>query len=54
MRLRDSEHCGDFSLDQIAALARSAVGEDELGYRSEFVRLVRATEELGLLEDVDR
>ncbi len=54
MRLRDSEHCADFSLDEIARLAESAVGDDRHGYRSEFVRLVRATEDLDLLGESER
>ncbi len=50
MLLRDSEHCRGFTLGDVIRLARGAIGEDRHGYRSEFVRLVRAAEELGLLE----
>jgi Ca-activated chloride channel family protein len=50
MILRDSEHCGDFGLNDVVELARSARGEDPDGYRHEFVRLVETTRDLGLLE----
>ena len=40
MILRDSEHCGTITLDQVIALAKDAMGEDVEGYRAEFVRLV--------------
>ena len=50
MLLRDSEHCGDFTLRDVARLAKGAVGEDRRGYRSEFVHLVEQTSGLGLLE----
>ena len=49
MLLRDSEYCPDFALDAVARLAKGALGADEEGYRSEFVRLVQATEALQLL-----
>lgn len=51
MLLRDSEQCGDFSLTDVSHLARGALGEDPQGYRAEFVRLVEATRELGLLDE---
>ena len=50
MLLRESEHCRDFSLRDVARLARGALGEDEHGYRAEFVRLVSAAQDLELLE----
>jgi Ca-activated chloride channel family protein len=40
MILRNSEFKGSSSLDEAARLAKSARGEDEEGYRSEFVRLI--------------
>ena len=40
MILRDSEHRGTITLDQVIALAQDAMGEDVEGYRAEFVRLV--------------
>ncbi len=40
MLLRDSEHCGDFTIDDVARLARGAVGADEGGYRSNFLALL--------------
>jgi len=50
MLLRDSKHCDGFTVDDVLRLARSGVGEDPLGYRSEFVRLVEVTREQELLE----
>ncbi len=54
MLLRDSEQCGEFTLDDVMRLARSGVGEDGHGYRSEFVRLVETTRVQGLLEVATR
>jgi len=48
MLLRDSEFCSDFTLDQVARLARNSLGEDEDGYRNEFVRLVETAKTLQL------
>ncbi len=39
--LKGGEFTGDYSYDEIIALAQSAKGEDEFGYRSEFINLVR-------------
>lgn len=50
MRLRDSEHCTGFSLEDIVELAQSGLGRDPNGYRAEFVKLVLATEQMELLE----
>ncbi len=50
MLLRDSEYCTGFGLDEVVRLARSGRGPDPEGYRAEFVRLVEATEALGLLD----
>lgn len=41
MLLRDSEHKGTSSFDQILAIAESALGKDDFGYRREFMELVR-------------
>ncbi len=40
MIVRESEHKGNATLDQVLALARDAMGEDAEGYRAEFIRLV--------------
>lgn len=48
MLLRQSEFIGDYTYDQVQALASGAKGGDEEGYRAEFVRLV---ETAGLLAD---
>jgi Ca-activated chloride channel family protein len=39
MLLRDSEHKGKATADQVVQMARSARGRDSHGYRAEFVRL---------------
>ncbi|MEZ4417087.1 MAG: von Willebrand factor type A domain-containing protein [Gemmatimonadota bacterium] len=51
MLLRESEHCGDFTLDDVLALARDARGDDAQGYRADFIRLVEAAELLGLMAE---
>ncbi len=51
MLLRESEHCSDFTLDDVAELARGAVGADLDGYRAGFIRLLdraRSMEILGM------
>ncbi len=53
MLLRDSEHSGDLALADITRLAEAGLGEDENGYRSEFIRLVERVRTLELLQ-VDR
>jgi Ca-activated chloride channel family protein len=50
MLLRESEHCSGFSLDDVARLARGAMGADPQGYRAEFVSLVDRARSLELLE----
>lgn len=40
--LRDSAYKGDASYDDVIKLARSSLGKDKDGYRSEFVRLVES------------
>jgi Ca-activated chloride channel family protein len=44
--LRDSEYMEDASIEQVIALARGSRGEDEEGYRSEFLKLVKLTDTL--------
>ena len=44
--LRDSEHKGGASFDQVLALARGARGDDESGYRGEFIGLVETAKSL--------
>jgi len=39
--LKGGDHIGDYSHDQIIQLALSGKGEDEFGYRAEFINLVR-------------
>ncbi len=39
--LKGGEYIGDYSYDQIIELALSGKGEDEFGYRAEFINLVR-------------
>ena len=46
MILRDSEHKGTATLDQVLALARDALGDDREGYRAEFIRLVEDYQEI--------
>ena len=49
MLLRNSEFAGDISVDSILELARSAKGDDEEGYRSEFIQLVKMVNDQCLL-----
>lgn len=41
MLLKESPYVGEFSHDDVLSLAQGARGEDEAGYRSEFLNLVR-------------
>ena len=50
MLLRDSEYAGDLTLDDVVTLAEKGQGDDPRGYRGEFIRLVEATRDLGLLD----
>ncbi|MDE0358907.1 MAG: von Willebrand factor type A domain-containing protein [Gammaproteobacteria bacterium] len=50
MLLRESAYAGDYALGDVLELARGSLGDDEEGYRREFVRLVRDTRAQGLLE----
>ena len=49
MLLRDSEYAGDLTLNDVVGLAERARGDDPRGYRGEFIRLVEAVRDLGLL-----
>ena len=46
MLLRGSEYVGDFSTEQVLALAESARGQDKEGYRLEFINLVKSDQAL--------
>jgi len=46
MVLRDSEHRGTAGFDSVIEIARNAMGDDEEGYRSEFIRLVKTAKVL--------
>lgn len=51
MILRNSEFKGSSTLEEAARLARSARGEDEEGYRSEFIRLIETAKGMRTLAD---
>jgi Ca-activated chloride channel family protein len=51
--LRDSDHRGAASYAQVLALARGARGEDEQGYRGEFIGLVEAARTLSAGDRTD-
>ena len=51
MLLRESEHAGGLTLNDVVRLAEKGKGADPRGYRGEFIRLVEATRDLGLLEN---
>jgi len=46
MLLRDSPHKGSATFDQVAGWAEDGLGNDESGYRTEFIQLVRRSAEL--------
>ncbi|MFA6286369.1 MAG: von Willebrand factor type A domain-containing protein [Opitutaceae bacterium] len=46
MLLRDSPHKGSATFDQVAGWAEDGMGNDESGYRAEFIQLVRRSAEL--------
>ncbi len=50
MLLRESEYAGDLTLNDVVGLAERSRGDDPRGYRGEFIRLVEAVRDLGLLE----
>ena len=49
MILRNSEFKAEGSMEQVIDLAKGARGEDEEGYRSEFLRMVKLADSLGSL-----
>ncbi|WP_319503543.1 von Willebrand factor type A domain-containing protein [uncultured Draconibacterium sp.] len=51
MLLRNSEFAGNTNFDSILELARRAKGDDEEGYRSEFIQLVKMVNDLQLLAE---
>lgn len=51
MILRNSEFRGSSSLEEAIRLAKSSRGEDEEGYRSEFIRLMGTVKDLRVLAD---
>ena len=58
MLLRDSKFKADASFEQVLNLARKAKGDDENGYRAEFIRLVESAQLLsesitGNIEGID-
>ncbi|TQV83179.1 vWA domain-containing protein [Denitrobaculum tricleocarpae] len=48
--LRGGRYTGDFSHDDVIALALSAKGEDPFGYRAEFINLVRLAKSAAAIE----
>ena len=52
--LRDSEHKGTATLSDVLALARRSIGEDDHGYRADFVRLVEEVRRLDRESDRER
>lgn len=42
MLLRESEYVKDFSYDEVVQMAQKAKGEDEEGYRTEFISMVKS------------
>jgi Ca-activated chloride channel family protein len=40
MLLRDSEHRGSITPDEVISIARASRGDDREGYRAEFIHLV--------------
>ncbi len=51
--LRQSPYSGTFDLDAVLAIAGSARGDDPLGYRSEFLQLVRLAKTANVLDAGD-
>jgi|GEM_PF-6414902 len=48
LTLRDSKYLGDYDMNKLIGLAKSGLGEDDGGYRAEFVRLMKTAQELSL------
>ncbi len=49
MILRDSENSGSFNLEKVIHMAANARGDDEDGFRSEFIRLVKTARDMRLM-----
>ena len=49
--LRDSDHKGEATYDQVLTLAQASVGQDVEGYRREFVELVETAQLLDTQQD---
>ncbi|MCR9136425.1 MAG: VWA domain-containing protein [Alphaproteobacteria bacterium] len=52
--LRGGRHTGQYSYEDVIALAQSAKGEDRFGYRAEFINLVRLAQSAAALEPLDQ
>ena len=50
MLLRESQHKGEATFDDLIAMAEGAQGKDEYGYRSEFVYLAKRARELATIQ----
>ena len=46
MLLRNSDYAGESSFQEAKELARAGKGEDENGYRGEFIRLISLADKL--------
>ena len=51
--LRDGRYTGSYALDDVIELAKSARGEDEFGYRAEFINLVRLSKSVAAIAPLD-
>lgn len=49
MLLQESKYLENFNQSDIIALAKKAKGEDTFGYRQEFIELVKASKQLGMV-----
>ena len=52
--LRGGRYTGDYSHDDVIKLAQSTKGEDQFGYRAEFINLVRLAKSAAALEPLDQ
>lgn len=51
MILRESENIGNFTLSQVINMAKGAKGDDEEGYRGEFIRLAKTVKDLNMVNE---
>ncbi|MDJ0613839.1 MAG: VWA domain-containing protein [Rhizobiaceae bacterium] len=51
--LRGGEYTGSYTYDDVIALAQSGKGDDEFGYRAEFINLVRLAKTAATLEPLE-